>query len=294
MDRTLSGLANRAGRELVARVPPVRMVSQRRYDARRGDHRERLPVLTPAHAELIARLDRDGAVVTDLDVLGLPDTADMKAELLECVDVLASRPTVGQSSSYLTHDELMMHLPLWRWGVCEELLALAENHVGLPLTYHGAFVARQVADGRVVGTRQWHRDIEDRRMLKIMVWLNDVDAEGGALAYVPYAQSSEVARALHYVGGFVSEETMSQKVHEDEVRRTEGPQWTALLFDPARVFHRGTPPRSADRYALTLTWTSTRPVKTMPNEPFTKADAARIRAGLNPRQLACLRPDLPV
>jgi hypothetical protein len=293
MDRTLTGLANRAGREVVARVPPVRLASERRYRNRRGAHRPRLPALHPADAALIAQLDRDGVAVTDLDSLGLADTAGIKAALLECVQLLAARPAGKESSLFMTHEELVAYLPLWRMGLSEKLLALAENHIGLPLTYHGAFVARQIADGRVVGTRQWHRDIEDHRMMKILMWLNDVDADGGALAYVPRSRSAQVDRALRYVGGFVDDEVMARTAPPHQVCLTDGPQWTAVLLDPARVFHRGTPPRAADRYALTLTWTSTHPVKSMPNEPFTPAEARLIRAGLTDRQLACLRADMP-
>jgi hypothetical protein len=292
MDRTLTGLANRGEREMVSRVAPVRAVIERRYASRRARYQPQLPPLGAAHRALVAELEREGVVRTPFEALEVPNTADLQEELLECVELLRSRGPHAGSSESMSYHELVQHLPIWRMGLTDALLDIAENHVGLPLTYHGAFVARQLADGRAVGTRRWHRDIEDRRMMKILLWLNDVDAEGGPFEYIPAVRSAEIGAALHYAGGFVSEDTLGRFVAPEEHCAAVGRQWTTVLADTARVFHRGRPPRGTDRYALTLTWTSANPVKALPNEPFTPEHAALIRAGLTPRQSSCLRRDL--
>jgi hypothetical protein len=56
---------------------------------------------------------------------------------------------------------------------------LARHRPHLPVAYDGASVNYTVADGREVSTRRWHRDWEDRRMLKVAVCLNDVGHGGG-------------------------------------------------------------------------------------------------------------------
>lgn len=294
MHKTFSRVANRATRELTARVPPASEWARRRHAARVEQYRLQLPTLSAADNALLEELDQQGLVLTSLDQLGVPDTAAIKQRALAWVDVLAARTASDVTSSMgTTHAEIVDELPIWRWGLSERLLDLAEKHIGLPVTYHGAFANRQLADGRTVGTRHWHRDIEDRRMLKILVWLNDVAADGGPFTYLPAEVSERVARELRYPGGYLDDATIARLAGAQEVRSATGPQWTAVIVDTARVFHRGMPPTGRDRYAVTFTWTSRYPVTSHPNVPFTAEEGDRIRAGLSRRQLDCLRPDLP-
>jgi len=293
MDKSLNGVLNRARRELTARVPLASEWARRRHAVRLERYRSHLPTLPPAESALVEALDQHGVAVTSLDQLRLPGTEAIKHGALRWVDALARRPAEGTSELFLTHAELVDDLSVWRWGLSHRLLDLAERHIGLPVTYHGAFANRALADGRTVGTRQWHRDIEDRRMLKILVWLNDVEADGGPFTYIPADASDRIARELRYAGGYVDDETILRLAGAESVRTATGPQWTAVVVDTARVFHRGMPPTGRDRYAMTFTWTSRHPVKRMPNEPFIAEEGDRIRAGLTRRQVASLRPDLP-
>jgi len=293
MDKTFSGVMNRATRELTARVPMAAEWARRRHAVRLERYRSQLPTLPATDKALIEELDQQGLVRVSLDDLGVPDTEAIKKSALVWVDLLAARTPDGESGMSLTHAEIVDDLTIWRWGLSDRLLDLAEWHIGLPVTYHGAFANRQLADGLTVGTRQWHRDIEDRRMLKILVWLNDVDVDGGPFTYVPAPESDRIARELRYAGGYVDDETMTRLSGPQGVRQATGPQWTAVVVDTARVFHRGQPPTGRQRYAMTFTWTSRHPLKSMQNEPFTAEEGDRIRAGLTRRQLDCLRSDLP-
>jgi hypothetical protein len=294
VDKTFSGVMNRATRELTARVPLAAQWARRRHAVRLDRYRSQLPTLPATDNALIEELDRNGLALASLDQLGVPDTETIKQRALDWVDVLAARtPPDGESGMSLTHAEIVDDLTIWRWGLSDRLLDLAERHIGLPVTYHGAFANRQLADGRTVGTRQWHRDIEDRRMLKILVWLNDVAPDGGPFTYVPGETSDRVVRELRYAGGYVDDATITRLAGADAVRQATGPRWTAVIVDTSRVFHRGAPPTGVERYAMTFTWTSRHPIKSMPNEPFTAEEGDRIRAGLTRRQLDCLRADLP-
>jgi hypothetical protein len=289
MTSTLSRVTNRAKRQVIARVSLVNRLVQHAYEARLRDHRPHLPSISPAASELIEKLESTGVAVTSLDELGIPGTDRLKV-ILEGLKVsLAARDPQGASSLKPAHRELMADAELWRWGLDQQLLDLVENYVGLPVTYYGAAVWREMADGRAEGTRQWHRDIEDHKMVKILVWLNDVGPRGGATQYVPRPISDSGAQKLKYVAGFVSDDEMAKVVPTAEWVKATGPQWTAVLADPARILHRASPAEDQDRYSVTFTWTSRNPIKTMPAaEPLTADENARIRAGLTPAQLACL------
>ncbi len=234
-------------------------------------------------------METTGVAVTSLDELAIPGTERLTTILKGLKASLARRDPEGASALKPSHGELLADAELWRWGLQQELLDLVENYIGLPVTYYGAAMYREVADGKTEGTRQWHRDIEDHKVFKILIWLNDVGPRGGALQYVPRPVSDPAAQQLKYVAGFVTDQAMAAVVPPAHWVKATGPQWTAVLADPARILHRASPAEDQDRYSVTFTWTSRQPLKTMPTaEPLTAEESARVRAGLTASQLACL------
>jgi hypothetical protein len=284
----VSRMANRAKREALFRVPPLRTLAEERHERRLRRHVSRLPALAAGDREVVARIRDHGVHVATLDGLALPGTTEVKAQLDRLVEELAAQPATS-STLRPPREDLLADIAVWRFGLSDRMLDIAENYLGLPARYYGADVRREVADGRPPHhVRQWHRDVEDHQILKVLVWLNDVDADGGPFAYIPRTRSAEVVDRLRYVGGFVSDEKIRRIAPEDEWHLATGPKWTAVMPDTARVLHRATPPEARDRYSVTFTWTSRRPIKTFPKEPFTPDQVRRIREGLSARQLACL------
>lgn len=289
MASSISRVTNRAKRQVIARFAPVHRLVQNAYEARLRDHRPHLPPISPAASALIGEVETTGVAVSSLDELGIPGTEQVKVILEGLKASLAARDPEGASALKPAHEELMADVELWRWGLHPQLLDIVENYVGLPVTYYGAAVYREVADGRCESTRQWHRDIEDHKVFKILVWLNDVGPRGGATEYLPRPISDPAARQLKYVAGFVTDAEMTKVVPPTEWRKAVGPQWTAVLADPARILHRASVAEDRDRYSVTFTWTSRNPIKTMPAaESLTADENARLREGLTPAQLACL------
>ena len=289
MTNTLERVANRAKRQVIARFTPAKRLVQHAYEARLRDHHVHLPPLGPTASALIEEVEATGVAVTSLDELGIPGTDRLKVVLEGLKASLAVRDPEGASALKPAHEELLAEVDLWRWGLQPELLDLVENYIGLPITYYGAAVYREVADGRAEGTRQWHRDIEDHKVFKILIWLDDVSPRGGAFEYVPRAVSDPGVRKLKYVAGFVTDAAMVKVIPSTEWVKATGPKWTAVLADPARILHRASLAEDRDRYSVTFTWTSRNPIKTMPPaEPLTAEENERIRAGLTAAQLACL------
>ena len=98
------------------------------------------------------------------------------------------------------------------WGLEERLLHIAENYIGLPVTYWGSDFRRQIANGKLLGPRQWHLDAEDHRMLKIIIYLNDVNLHAGPFEYIPKHSTSFLAQRLNYSSGFISDEVLKTVV----------------------------------------------------------------------------------
>ncbi|MQW76701.1 hypothetical protein GHK92_12515 [Nocardioides sp. dk4132] len=290
MNPTLTRLGNRAKREVVHRFPPASWYADARRAAAVERHRPLLPELAPAQRAQVRLLQEHGFVGARWDHLGLPGTEELKALLLQLAGLLADQSARGRHSVLLGRDETLEDIRLWQWGLRPEVLDLVENHLGVPVRYFGPLVHREVADGRTVDTRQWHRDIEDMRMVKMLVWLNDVDDDGGPFTYIPRRTSEAAARELRYVGGFVSDDRFAEVVAPSIWRRVTGPQWTAGMPDTARIFHRAAPPVARDRYSMTFTWMTRRPLATMPAPAWRPDQVRRCVAGLDSRQRLALPP----
>lgn len=285
-------LANRAKREIIAQVPPVRWATTSLHERRRREWADMLPPLSERGVQLVERLEADAIVTGLLTDFELPGAADLMAALEPVLEPLSRQDPHGVSTLRPAQEELVQDLALWHWGLSDVVLDIVENYLGVGSRYFGPEVRREVADSRATGVRQWHRDSEDRRMVKLLIWLNDVDASGGPFAYLPVARSEEAVRSLRYVSGFVSDERLHNVVPDDEVRTVTGPKWTAFLADNTRLMHKATPPVTQDRYSVTFTWSTRTPLKTIEPVPWTSAQADRIRSGLSERQLACLPPHL--
>ncbi len=285
---TVERAVNKAGRELNARVPYFRDRAHRSRAQLRAEHAPNLPMLAPGQAEMLAQLRNDGALVTTLMNLGVPNTEELQVILEDRRADLEAAPRTGERAISLGTADLARDPLLWRWGLADELLDLAESYLGLPPIYYGAQIRCEVANGEVANVRQWHMDVEDDRMLKILVWLGDVDIAGGPFEYVPKSASAEAQKRLSYVSGFVPEGRFSAAVDPSDWRAATGPIWTAAVADTCAVFHRAKAPTGSDRYSVTFSYSTNSPRKIHPVEPFSDAQLATILADLTDRQLRAL------
>lgn len=58
------------------------------------------------------------------------------------------------------------------FGLAPNVLDFAERYFGLPVDYLGVDIKREIANGVEDSGRFWHYDIEDARILKLMVYLD--------------------------------------------------------------------------------------------------------------------------
>jgi hypothetical protein len=229
-----------------------------------------------------------GAYIMPVEDIGLPGTAEMLAACDDLAAELRAIPVDGQNAPRLPQGRLMERPEIYMWGLGRRLLDFIENYVGLPIRYHGADLRREMADGQLNDVRQWHIDAEDRRMFKIILYLNDVEPGGGPFQYLTRAVTNKTARRLRYSSGFVTDAAMAKALPESEWTECLARVHSAVIADTCKVFHRAQPPRSRDRYSITFSWTSNIAVKSYPSMPLSKEAVAYIRAHTDERQRACL------
>ena len=261
---------------------------QLRQSRLRNRHLSDLPTLSPFDRAILTDLERDGAAVTSLEALAANggctdfDISTARSTLLVLEQELGtSKDYTRQASSA----QLAARPQLITWGLEERFLAIAENYIGLPVAYRGAILRRDFADGQKSETRQWHRDAEDVRIMKIVVYIDDVDENGGAYCYLPKCYAPK--KGIEFVDGRVPDEIMDRLVAKEHYVKCTGPAGTVVFTDPVSVWHHGDVPENSDRLSAFYAYNSHHPLRPHYCQPlFATKDLKR--AELSARQRAAI------
>ncbi len=118
-------------------------------------------------------------------------------------------------------------------------------------------------DDPAQASQMWHRDGDDLKLIKVFIYLVDVDEERGPFSFIPKthpfgAYSAKVPAHKDRIR--VTDEEMSRDFGPETHLVCTGPANTMILADTVG-YHRGGKPRSGSRILLTFTYTSGWPSK---------------------------------
>ncbi|MBD2609277.1 2OG-Fe(II) oxygenase [Scytonema hofmannii FACHB-248] len=251
---------NRIIRKLTE-IPFVQAQSEIFYQRALNKHLVNLPVLSASDRTLVETIKRDGVVITSLSALGIPSNP----RFFEVAKKLMSeipKSISGQKDEFVVHaspEQLMEHPEIFLWGLEQRLLNIVENYLGLPAAYQGVFFRRDIANEVAIKSRLWHVDLEDKKVLKIIVYLNDVNEDGGPFQYIPQSLTSTIARSLKYRPRYITDEIMQQALSPSYWKSCTGLSGTVIFAGTASIFHRGKIPVANDRFAVFFDYTSRQP-----------------------------------
>jgi hypothetical protein len=238
--------------------------------------------------KVVAELRAVGGHISSLDELGIPETAAMLTAADALFGAIANRGAgKGGFIASATAEEIERYPALIRWGLNERLLGMVENYICMPVDYRGLTVRRDIVGGDQLETRLWHRDYEDFKIVKIIVYLNDVDRGGGAYEFIP--RSHLPIWRVAPLGGRVDDPDMDRFVPVDVRKNCGGPRGTIVFSDTCSVYHRGTVAHSEDRRALFYCYNSRAPRSPQYCMPlFDRARFAESETNLSARQRAAI------
>jgi hypothetical protein len=289
--RWLSDLPARTTLKLMNR-PRIRTALARRHSNALLKHQPALPRLSGIDAQIVDGLKAHGIYVTTLEALGLASGDNAVRQATSLTDNFVSeardRSAKGENVIIVPPERIASYPAIYRLGLQDRLLDIAESYIGLPPAYDGVTLNYTVADGREVATRKWHRDWEDRQMLKVAIYLHDVDEHGGPFELIRrhdpthneqmgfrYELADDAALKLRLGPGY-----------RDDIVSCTGPAGTVIFADTARFFHRGKPATGRDRTAMFYSYFAQRP-----RHPFfcertgmSREDVARLTTSLPRRQ----------
>ncbi|WP_309733459.1 hypothetical protein [Chamaesiphon sp. OTE_75_metabat_556] len=236
-----------------------------RYQQWRLRHKAALPVLEGAELAIVEQLEQEGICITSLAALAIPDSQ----KLLDAADPISKElaqlsrdPShAGKHTLMATATQLLQHPQILGWGLSTRLLKIVESYLGLPVGYGGLSFYYSVADGRDAGPRIWHRDKEDWRMVKVAVYLNNVDEFGGPYQCVNAATNNFLLTTLPKYKGLnhTQMQTLLDDPSDNWLVSCIGETGTVIFTDTSRCYHRGKPPIHTDRAAIFFHYFSYRP-----------------------------------
>ena len=303
-------------------LPPVAARLERRHAGALS--RAVAGPLEQGEAEVVAALERDGVCITSLGALGLARRGTAMAgseasrgaeasrdaggeDVLACGQVLAAalaarvagmgerRPTMIAA----TPDDMLRNPALYRFGLDAAVLRIVSAYLRLPVAYDGPLLFHTPADGREAGTRKWHLDREDRRVIKLALYLHDVDDAAGPFQILRH-ETRRAGQAFRYpvCDTAALGEQLGRAVGPQDVTTCTGPAGTLVFADTGRFYHRGKPATGRARSAVFYGYFARRP-----RHPFfcarsglARAQIARLVEGLTAAQQACAlwRDGLPL
>lgn len=238
---------------------------------------QRPPRLDEAQRALVADLDRQGYAVTTFADLA------QDAELWSAIEEQGRRfqeqteaALAGAGATELKRHagkEFVVRLhsygvdlglddPWFRFCLSRRLLDVANAYLRLwsKLEYVDLWYSiPQPPEAERRASQRWHRDYNDRHLLKAFLYLVDVDEETGPFQYVPGSQpGGPYADAWPWrpLGQtYPPEEELAQRIPPDAVKTFTAPKGTLILCNTSG-FHRGGFATGKPRVLATATYSS--------------------------------------
>jgi hypothetical protein len=270
-----------------------------RLGANRGSRRHFLraqPELDDAQQRVVAALGRDGYYVVPFAELvpGPSAWARLDADgrnFIEATEAGLAREAAGEESglrrtskdfvvrkygyhAVIDHDDPWLALAL-----SPRLLDLANAYLGLwsKLEYIDVWYTKPAeADAERRASQKWHRDYNDRHLLKAFIYLTDVDEAAGPFEYVPRSASGSELGGLwpwRPLGDtYPPQDELAGQIQQADVQTFTGPKGT-MIFCNTSGFHRGGFATEKARVLATFTYASPASLKALTERNFTVSEA---------------------
>jgi hypothetical protein len=276
----------------IARIPPIQAIKEQAYQNALDEHAQFLPQLDNQGKSIVKTLQSEGTCVIPIEKLGFSTTDIMMRTTSDLVERLKQRVVDPNSNSCeigCSPEDLREFPEILLWALEPRLLDIIENYIGLPILYQYFAIRRSLADAQYSGIRRWHTDMEDRRTIKIIIYLNDVVAGGGPFNYIPRKITAEAIKKLNYYNfDYISDEVMAAVVPESSWVGCLEKAGSVIITDTSSVFHRAQPPIQNERFSISFCYTSTTPNVTWKSRKMSSEQWEYIARHTTQRQKDCL------
>jgi hypothetical protein len=229
-------LANRASRRLFEAQPPELGAGEREVvEALRSDGVCVVPFTKLFPEDLWSELATDAGEFTEEMERRISSGSDPEP-------VGSQRKPFGRRYA---EQPLTLDSPWFRLAASSRMLDIVNSYLGLwsKLTHVDQWYSPpRGPEADRVGSMRWHRDYNDRHLVKVFIYLCDVDEGTGPFEYVPgSARQGPYAddwpwRPLSEL--YPAQEEFERRIPESAVRTLTGPEGS-MIFCNTSGFHRG-------------------------------------------------------
>lgn len=279
----------------IHQIYSIRLIKTRREDGRASlvrAHASNLSELRDDVRLLGQALVEDGFCVADAGIFESFGSVKFQAaanEIYDCMEehYLRTGRNIDTIKLLDLYPSLLDQFKIvFRAGLDIGVLEIVEQYLRLPAAYGGVDIFFTVADGSDRGARTWHRDSEDNPMVKVAVYLNDVDDSGGPLEILHLQHLAPMSRTFR---GFRHQKLVNLQKEgkiDFDVTSFTGPKGTVVLCDTFRYFHRGKPATGRNRRALFFNYYANKPLTPYfcPNPPFSSDKMEALVSDLSAKQ----------
>ena len=214
---------------------------------------------TQLQERLLESLSRDGYVVTNVDEL-FPDQHRLSI-LTRYVENQLPNAEERHKKKFLK--KLWSEEPLLDMNNPFMALAAEKTVLEIIAAYLGVFpiatsfwldITVPVGERPPQQSQCWHRDPEDKRMLKFFLYVNDVDKDAGPFTYIAGSQYGgkygHLFPAKRPRGSYPDAHEVAERVDKKDIHELTGKAGTIILADTAGL-HRGGHARLRERIMFT-------------------------------------------
>ena len=228
-------------------------------------HKTLLPVLDATSARIVSNLAKNGIAVVPIEEL-FPNQNKFQ-ELSVYAQKLEHRASVKTNKEFLQFyldDEPVLDLgsPLVKLALEEKMLAIVNSYMGMYSKFYYLTLNKTLPQGgeaKAVQSMRWHRDPEDRKMVKVFMYLGDVDEAAGPFVYVQGSHTEGTWGSIFPPepprGSLPPPDEIKKIIPETDIRTCTGKAGT-IIFCDTRGIHRGGHALSKERVMLTLGYCS--------------------------------------
>jgi Phytanoyl-CoA dioxygenase (PhyH) len=227
-----------------------RLLSNRRARSLHAAHR---PSLDGVQLRVVKEVHEQGySVLPFTELFPEPVWETVRAEGEEFVQAAEQGETQagGRGKDFLVrkydeHSTVPLDNPWLSVCLSRKMLDVANEYLQLwsKLEYVDMWYSLPVGvDAERKASQIWHRDFNDRHLLKAFLYLSDVDERSGPFEYVPGSQPGGRYADVHpwapMAIGRISDKELAKYVQADDVRTFTAPKGT-IIFCNTSGLHRG-------------------------------------------------------
>ena len=242
-------------------LQPIRQYREKIHQSKTENYRKSLFPIQSEDQKILDDLQKIGTYSVDIQDLGFDSTPALLEKTKLLVDFLKQEPINKKLFINLEPSIFADYPEIFLWGLEPRLLKILEHHIGSPVYYQGYSMRRDIVskESNFNCIRAWHQDAEDKIVIKIIIYLNDVGSKGGCYQYIPSNLSKEAAQKLNYNFGYIDDRKMETVVPRQNWMGSIGKLGTVIISNTSSVFHRAKPPEQEDRFSISFCYTSDRP-----------------------------------